>query len=304
MILFEVGSDIMEMQQVRYFLAVAKTLNFTRAAEACNVTQPALTRAIKQLEDELGGELIRREGRLSHLTDLGTRMLPLLTQCYESALGAKALAAKVRRGDVAKLALGVSLTLDVALLLPAFTELQRAFPGLQLAIRRGNGGQVAEWLKNGEIELAIGGPLGETWDRLDCWPMFTEAFDLVVANDHELARVNDLDLQVELVRSERLLVHSLQDGAELTAASLQAAGIRIDEAHQVGCNRDLETMVAARFGVAILPASSFRSDAPCPGLDLRRTVAVYSIAGRARSREATALLSLVRACDWTSGAAA
>ena len=64
----------MEMQQVRYFLSVARTLNFTRAAEDCNVTQPALTRAIKQLEDELGGELIRREGRLSHLTDLGNRM--------------------------------------------------------------------------------------------------------------------------------------------------------------------------------------------------------------------------------------
>lgn len=298
----------MEMQQVRYFLAVAKTLNFTRAAEACNVTQPALTRAIKQLEDELGGELIRREGRLSHLTDLGTRMLPLLTQCYESALNAKALAAKVKSGDVAKLALGVSLTLDVTLLLPALAELQRAFPGLQLTVRRGNGGQIAEWLKNGEIELAFGGPLGESWDRLDCWPMFTEAFDLVVANDHQLTAINDMELQVELVSKERLLVHALQDGSELTPASLEAAGIRVGDAHQVSCNRDLETMVAAKFGVAILPASSFRSDAlthlPCPGLDLRRTVAVYSIAGRARSREAGALLNLARAADWASGAAA
>lgn len=298
----------MEMQQVRYFLAVAKTLNFTRAAETCNVTQPALTRAIKQLEDELGGELLRREGRLSHLTDLGTRMLPLLTQCYESALNAKALAAKVRSGDIARLALGISLTLDVALLLPALSELQRAFPGLQLAFRRGNGTQVAEWLKNGEIELAFGGPLGESWDRLDCWPMFTEAFDLVVANDHDLAKVNDLELQVELVRKERLLVHAGQDTAELTAASLEAAGIATEDAHQVGCNRDLETLLRARFGVAILPASSFRTDAlthlPCPGLDLRRTVAIYSIAGRARSREAAALLNLIRAADWTSGAAA
>ncbi|MCL2385115.1 MAG: LysR family transcriptional regulator, partial [Alphaproteobacteria bacterium] len=50
----------MEMQQVRYFLAVAQTLNFTRAAEQCNVSQPALTRAIKALEEELGGELVRR----------------------------------------------------------------------------------------------------------------------------------------------------------------------------------------------------------------------------------------------------
>lgn len=297
----------MEMQQVRYFLAVAKTLNFTRAAEACNVTQPALTRAIKQLEDELGGELIRREGRLSHLTDLGTRMLPLLTQCYESALNAKALAAKVKSGDVARLAIGISLTLEIALLLPALNELQRAFPELQLELRRAKGAQVAEWLKNGEVELAFGGPLGETWDRLDCWPMFSEAFDLVVANDHPLINVNDPDEQIELVRSERLLVHIMQDEAELSANSIEAAGIRLDDAHKVGCNRDLETMVAARFGVAILPASLFPSmelvHLPFPGLELKRTVAIYSIAGRARSREAAALLNLTRATDWASAIA-
>ena len=57
----------MEMHQVRYFLAVADTLNFTRAAELCNVSQPALTRAIQQLEEELGGLLLRRERKLTHL---------------------------------------------------------------------------------------------------------------------------------------------------------------------------------------------------------------------------------------------
>ena len=51
----------MEMHQVRYFLAVARTLNFTRAAEECNVAQPSLTRAIRQLEEELGGDLFRRD---------------------------------------------------------------------------------------------------------------------------------------------------------------------------------------------------------------------------------------------------
>jgi len=292
----------MEMQQVRYFLAVAKTLNFTRAAEACNVTQPALTRAIKQLEDELGGELIRREGRLSHLTDLGARMLPPLTQCYESAQGAKALAAKVKAGDVATLAIGVSLTLDVAVVLSALAELQRAFAGLQLVIRRGAGRDIAEWLKSGDIEIAFGGPLGDSWDRLDTWPMFSESFDLVIASDHALATINDVELQVELLQRSRLLVHAMEDGVELNSAALEASGIRLDDAHRVNCNRDLEALVEAKFGVAIMPQSSFRSDGlrhmAYPGLDLRRTVAVYSIAGRARSREASALLGLVRAADW------
>ena len=91
----------MEMHQIRYFLAVARTLNFTRAADACNVTQPSLTRAIKQLEAELGGDLFRRE-RPAGLTELGQRMQPLLKQCYEAALGACSLASFFKSGEVAK----------------------------------------------------------------------------------------------------------------------------------------------------------------------------------------------------------
>ena len=63
----------MEMHQVRYFLATVSELNFTKAAERCNVTQPSLTRAIKQLEEELGGDLFRRERPQAQLTELGER---------------------------------------------------------------------------------------------------------------------------------------------------------------------------------------------------------------------------------------
>src|SRR6185312_15395800 len=68
----------MEFNQVRYFLTLANTLNFTRAAESCNVTQPALTRAIQKLEDELGGLLFYREHNLTQLTELGQLMRPVL----------------------------------------------------------------------------------------------------------------------------------------------------------------------------------------------------------------------------------
>src|SRR6266567_4737328 len=62
---------LMEMHQVRYFLAVAEALNFTRAARRCDVSQPTLSRAIKSLEAELGGDLFRREGKNTHLSELG-----------------------------------------------------------------------------------------------------------------------------------------------------------------------------------------------------------------------------------------
>src|SRR6266852_7335406 len=82
----------MEMHQIRYFLAVADQLNFTKAAEKCNVSQPSLTRAIKLLEEELGGLLFHRERANTHLSELGTMVLPHLQQIYEEAQQAKRLA--------------------------------------------------------------------------------------------------------------------------------------------------------------------------------------------------------------------
>src|SRR4029079_17272035 len=70
----------MDMHHIRYFLAVCETLNFTRAAEKCNVTQPALSRAIQQLENEVGGLLFRRERSLTHITDLGALLRPRMQQ--------------------------------------------------------------------------------------------------------------------------------------------------------------------------------------------------------------------------------
>jgi len=82
----------MEMHQVRYFLAVAEALNFTRASERCNVTQPSLSRAIKLLEEELGGPLFCREGESTHLTDLGHLVRPHLRSVDDHSRLAKRLA--------------------------------------------------------------------------------------------------------------------------------------------------------------------------------------------------------------------
>jgi DNA-binding transcriptional LysR family regulator len=292
----------MEMQQVRYFLSVAQTLNFTRAAEQCNVSQPALTRAIKLLEEELGGDLIRREGRLSHLTELGKQMLPLLRQCYDSALNAKSLAKSLLQGEVATLTLAISRAFDLTLLLPHLAEMYRSIPGLQFRLRRGNAADIAEMLKRGEVDLAIGGPLRENWERLDVWPMFTESFDLVVAPDHQLTMLNDIDLDVELIRDARFLMYSGLDASPDEIERLALAGINLANAHEVDSDRDLEALVAANLGIGVLPSSALNVERvrhlQLASLDIRRTISIYSVAGRSRSREAAALLTLLRGAEW------
>lgn len=292
----------MEMQQVRYFTAVARTLNFTRAAEECNVTQPALTRAIKQLEFELGGELIRREGRNTHLTELGKKMLPILRQCHEAALAATALAKAVSKGHISTLTIAVARSLDPALFMRPLQELYPIFPGIQIKLKRGSAAEIATMLKSGEVDIAMGGPLNETWDRLEAWPMFNESFELVVSSGHTLAMHNAVDLDVELIREEQFLLLS---GAELTdyeRERLCTVGVNLINAHEVETSQDMEIMVAAGFGIAVAPNHAARSAQlhrlNLSGLDLQRTIAVYTVAGRPKARETSALLNLLRGKQW------
>src|SRR6201982_333037 len=184
----------MEMHQVRYFLAVARVLNFTRAADECNVAQPSLTRAIKQLEAELGGDLFRRERPAAQLTELGQRMHPLLRQCYEAANGARALASSFKSGEVGALRIALTHSIDLALLIPHLDQIKRQFNRLEFRFLRGNSREVGEMLKKGEAELGIAAELDPNWERLDAWPLFTEDFQLVLSAHHRLAGQDSIEL--------------------------------------------------------------------------------------------------------------
>ena len=102
----------MELSQVRYFLAVASELNFTRAAEQCNVTQPALSRGIKMLEEEFGGALFHRERRYTHLTELGRMVHTYLAGVYENSMSAKQIAEQYTRLKKTPLKLGIMSTIS------------------------------------------------------------------------------------------------------------------------------------------------------------------------------------------------
>jgi DNA-binding transcriptional LysR family regulator len=193
----------MEMHQVRYFLAAVGELNFTKAADKCNVSQPSLTRAIKQLEGELGGDLFRRERPQAQLTELGHRMLPLLRQCYDSAISARSLATAIKGGEVGALRLALSRTVGLDLLALQFSELRRLFAGLEMKILRGTAAEVVELLKKGDAELAVAGAIEDTWDRLDKWPLFTERFGLVVNAQHPLAA--SAQVHVDDLKEQRFL---------------------------------------------------------------------------------------------------
>jgi len=290
----------MEMHQVRYFLAVARVLNFTRAAEECNVTQPSLTRAIKQLEAELGGDLFRRERPAAQLTELGQRMHPLLTQCYEAAAGARSLASSFKGGEIGALRVALTHAIDLALLIPHLDQIKRQFNRLEFRFLRGTSREVGEYLKKGEAELGIAADIDEAWERLDVWPLFTEHFELVVSKANRLAGRGNIEL--DDLRAEQLLSRNYCEHARRISATLREHGIDVDHSHEISSERDLIELIEADIGVAMMPRTSPIPDnlkrAAVAGLDARRTVNLYGVAGRQRTAVASAVMRLLRGADW------
>ena len=290
----------MEMHQVRYFLAVARTLNFTKAADECHVAQPSLTRAIKLLEGELGGELFRRERPRAMLTPLGERMYPLLKQCYDSAQSARALAAMINDGEVGSLKIAVSSSIELGLILNEVNELRRSFSEIELKILRGTGPQLVEYLKTGDAELAVAASIGEAWDRLDTWKLFDEPFDMVFNRSHRLANHEIIGLE-DLKRERFLLRSHCEKGADL-AELLRANGLNADNRHEVSSDQDLLALLDANIGIGFLPRTVNTPQslvrAALPGFDLGRTVCLYGVAGRQRTPVAATFMKMLRAAKW------
>jgi DNA-binding transcriptional LysR family regulator len=296
----------MEMHQVRYFLAVARALNFTRAAEECHVAQPSLTRAIRQLEGELGGDLFRRERPQAQLTELGQRMLPLLKQCYDSAISARSLASAIKKGEVGSLRLVVASTIDPSLVTPHVVELGKLFQGLELKLLRGNAAEVLEYLKQGEVELGIAVQIDDEWERLDSWPLFTEDFHLLVHSMHAFANRPSID--IDELKPERLMIRTYCGTTDKLLDVLRARDFDVTRFHEVSADGDLLSLLEANVGVALAPRSTQNPATlvriTVEGLELTRTISLYGVAGRQRTAVAAAMMKMLRAYDWSQYASA
>ncbi len=290
----------MEMHQVRYFLAVARTLNFTQAAEECNVSQPSLSRAIIKLEEELGGDLFRRERSLTHPTELGRMMQPLLQQTYDAAASAKVLATSYRKGGVAPLRLALSSTVDLRLIIQPLAGLMEAFPGVELKFFRGSAPDVAMQVKTGDFELGLAGPLDADWDRFKSWVLFACPHRLIVHRTHRLA--NSESVMLRDLADERLLARPYCELSPRFCELLAQSSIRQTPGDLLASDADTLEMIRANLGISIMPATTPRHEdlksLPISDLELEAPTLLYSVVGRQHSPAAAALIQLVRSANW------
>jgi DNA-binding transcriptional LysR family regulator len=296
----------MELHQVRYFLALERTLNFTRAAEDCNVSQPALSRAIAQLEAELGGELFRRERKLTHLTAFGQTVKPELQRCYEASQRAKTVAREYLKEGHAPLRILLARTIEMEALSSIFSELTRAFPKIEIRMSRNPPHEIGAKLKAGEAEVAISGPLESEWDRLETRRLYQQTFGLLLARHHRLSGRDTVEL-AEL-DGERFLSRPHCPLCDKIIEMLRQLGAQDVSRQEVPAIDDVPELVRQQFGIGIWPTTRRVSGAflvsQISGMDLSRWIHVHTVLGRRLSPAASALVAMLRVKDWSFALAA
>lgn len=184
----------MELTQIRYFLALCRTLNFSRAAEECNVTQPAFSRAIQRLEEELGGALIFRERTLTRLTALGREMRPHFETMLDAAEAARALAAARRQNMPRSLRIGLGPGIPASPITGAVAETLRVLPGTEIHFTEALSGTLVDSMLADGLDCALLPDDAALPERLNRWPLFTDSAVLICPEAHRLARQNQCSL--------------------------------------------------------------------------------------------------------------
>ncbi len=218
----------MELHEIRYFLALSRTLNFTKAAETCNVTQPSLTRAIQKMEDELGGLLFSRERNNTHLTELGRLLEPHLTEVLAGAQAAKETATRFLRLDSAQLKLGVMCTIGPMRFVTFLSRFRAAHSGVEITMTEAPAARICESLLKGELDVALVARPDGFAPPLQPQPLYRERFVVACAAGHPFARKNavemsELDGQQYLSRINCEFYDVLDDTCRATGARMHGA---------------------------------------------------------------------------------
>lgn len=245
----------MELQQMRYVVAVAETSSFTRAAERCLVVQSALSHQIARLEKELGARLFERTSRRVRLTPAGAAFLPAARQCLDAAeRAATEVAAAV--GEVrGRLAVGLIPTVTAADIPEALREFRERYPHVRITLGVGASDDLAEQVRQGSLDVAfLGLPTTARPQGVAVRELARDRLVAVVAPDHPLAG----ERVVGLRRLSSEVFVDLPAGTAGRAQSDQAfaaAGIDRDVAFEVSSADYIARLVGPGLGVAMLPAA-------------------------------------------------
>ncbi|MFD9465339.1 LysR family transcriptional regulator [Streptomyces sp. NPDC060027] len=248
----------MQFQQLQYFVAVAETRHFTRAADLVHVAQPSLSQQIKALERELGADLfLRARGNIT-LTDAGEALLPLARRILADADTARQEVQELAQLRSGRVRLGATPSLCTGLLPDVLRAFHDRYPGIRLLIEEGGSHDLVRELARGALDLALVVlPLPTPSPALTTVELLRE--DLVVVSSPDAPApggggAGRRTVRVADLEGERLVMfrHGY-DLRELTVAACRAEGFEPDFAVEGGEMDAVLGFVRAGLGVAVVP---------------------------------------------------
>lgn len=291
----------MELNQIRYFLNLADTLNFTEAAMRSGVSQPTLTRAIQRLEQELGGTLVYRDGKDSRLTALGREIRSEFAAIADREQRVRAISLNRVLGRRETLTLGVVNTIAPALITGFVTNALRQMPMLELVLQPITRDQGMEFLLGGQIDgcFCTDPAAGNT--KIATVEMFSERLLLAMAHGHSLASKASVSL-VDL--SEQPYLDRLQCEFRTRVQNhLRERAIIMIPRLRSEREDLIQQAVAEGAGVCMLPERSAIVGGltlrPVDTLDLSRTVTFQSISGSGTPAALRQLRVLIERHVWS-----
>ncbi|WP_455382004.1 LysR family transcriptional regulator [Salinispira pacifica] len=250
----------MEIHQLRYFLAVARTGSFTGAAESCHVSQPSLSAQIAKLENELGGPLFDRGRRGARLTERGelfrvrageaVRQLETARRELDELSG-------LSRGSVSLGCLPTTGAYLLPRLLRAFLD---AHPHVHVDLQEASSPQLGSALRRFEIDLAIIDEAG-LGPGIEARALFREPLEIALPAAHPLARRRALSL-TELSGERFILMKSGHGYRRIVTEALQAAGIEPEVVYESDEIETVQRLVEAGLGVTVVPRMVRKSEGP------------------------------------------
>ncbi|MER5437370.1 LysR substrate-binding domain-containing protein [Streptomyces sp. NPDC002790] len=246
----------MQFQQLQYFVAVAETRHFTRAAELVHVAQPSLSQQIRTLERELGVDLfLRARGNIS-LTDAGEALLPLARRILADADTARHEVQELAQLKRGRVRLGATPSLCTGLLPDVLRSFHDRYPGIQLMIEEGGSHDLVRELARGALDLALVVlPLPAPAPALTTVELLREELVVVSSKDSPApGRGGRRSLRISDLEGERLVMfrHGY-DLRELTVAACRGEGFEPDFAVEGGEMDAVLGFVRAGLGVAVVP---------------------------------------------------
>jgi LysR family hydrogen peroxide-inducible transcriptional activator len=250
----------MTLTELKYIVAVARERHFGRAAEACFVSQPTLSVAIKKLEDELGTLLFERRSNEVTLTPVGERIVAQAQRVLDDAAQIKEIAKQGKDPLNGPLRLGVIYTIGPYLLPALVRTLLKDAPKMPLLLNENLTVKLIEMVKNGDIDVAILAlPLPET--GLMIQPVYDEPFMVAIPKGHEWAGRKSIPSE-DLKKETMLLLgtgHCFRDQVlevcpELSRFSIAAEGMQ--KTFEGSSLETIRQMVASGVGVTVMPVTS------------------------------------------------